>query len=163
MSELTAKRLREVLDYDPNSGLFRWIQPPRVHPRINGYVAGGCSTGYVLIKIDGKKYKAHRLAWLYVHDEWPPGDIEHINGSPLDNRIANLRVATNPQNQANRARDRGKDLPKGVRHIASGKFAARIRINGESKYLGTFLTPEEAESAYLCAAKTYYGDFARAS
>ena len=162
MSGLTQERLKEILEYDEKTGLFRWIQPPENHPRLKGYVAGGCATGYVLIKIDGKKRKAHRLAWLYVNGEWPPGDIDHINGCPMDNRMTNLRVATNPQNQANKRTVRGRELPKGVRKLPSGKYQARVSVNGEIKSLGSFKSIDEASAAYLCAARSYYGEFARA-
>ena len=163
MSELTQSRLQEVLRYEPESGLFFWVAPTKYHPRLRDYVAGGISTGYVMIKVDGRKYKAHRLAWLYTHGEWPAGDLDHANGSPLDNRIANLRPATNPQNQANRSRTRGKATPKGVKALPSGRFQARIRVNHELIHLGTFATAEQAQQAYLAAARTHYGQFARAS
>jgi len=126
-------------------------------------VAGGISTGYVLIKVDGKKYKAHRLAWLHTHGEWPGGDIDHANGCPLDNRMSNLRIATNPQNQANRLRDHDKTTPKGVRATRSGRFVARITVNNQSIYLGIFDSAEEAQAAYLKASKEHYGEFARAA
>ncbi|WP_372356945.1 HNH endonuclease signature motif containing protein [Xanthomonas sp. NCPPB 3443] len=130
---------------------------------MKAYIAGGITTGYVLIKIDGRKYKAHRLAWLYVHGEWPAGDLDHINGCPLDNRISNLRIATNPQNQANRRRDRGKETPKGVRVLPSGRYQARISVNKQLHHLGTFDTAEQAQQAYADAARHYYQDFARAA
>lgn len=163
MNSLTQDRLRTILRYDPETGLFHWLSPPKGHPRLIGYVAGGITTGYVLIKIDGRKYKAHRLAWLYVHGAWPPGDLDHANGSPLDNRLSNLRIATNPENQANRFRDRGKALPKGVRKLASGRFQARISIKKRQCHLGSFDTADEAQAAYMAAAKNHYGKFARAA
>lgn len=163
MKNLTAERLREALRYEPDTGLFVWANPPGEHARLAGYVAGGITTGYVTIKVDGCKYKAHRLAWLYVHGEWPPGDVDHRNGCPLDNRIENLRIATNPQNQANRRRDTGKETPKGVKLIQSGRFQARITINKKLIALGVFDTAEQAQDAYLSAAKSHYGEFARAA
>lgn len=163
MSELTCQRLKEVLTYDEVSGLFAWANPPKYHPGLKAYIAGGITTGYVLIKIDGRKYKAHRLAWLYVHGKWPAGDLDHINGCPLDNRISNLRIATNPQNQANRRRDRGKETPKGVRVLPSGRYQARISVNKQLHHLGTFDTAEQAQQAYADAARHYYQDFARAA
>jgi hypothetical protein len=163
VSELTQARLQELVTYDADTGLFEWSHPPKNHPSLKAYIAGGISTGYVLIKIDGRKYKAHRLAWLYVHGEWPSMDVDHINGCPLDNRIQNLRLATNPQNQANRRRDRGKDTPKGVKRLPSGRFQARISINKQLMHLGTFDTAELAQAAYLSAARNHYGEFARAA
>jgi len=163
MIELSFQRLRELLTYDSISGLFKWVKPTKYHPRLKNGIAGGISTGYVLIKIDGRKYRAHRLAWLYVHREWPAGGLDHINGCPLDNRISNLRIATNPQNQANRRRDRGKDTPKGVRRLPGGRFAARISVDKKLHHIGVFDTAEDAQSAYMDAAKKHYGNFARAS
>lgn len=163
MTELTVSRLKELLSYDPESGLFQWVHPPKNHPGLKAYIAGGIGTGYVMIKIDGRKYKAHRLAWLYVHGAWPDGDLDHANGCPLDNRIANLRVATNPQNQANRRLQRGKDTPKGVRRLPSGRFQARISVNKRLHHLGSFDTAEAAQAAYVAAATTHYGTFARAA
>lgn len=163
MKPLTIDRLMDVLNYDSESGLFTWKNPPSEHPRLRDYTAGGITTGYVMIKIDGQKYKAHRLAWLYVHGEWPSRDIDHINGCPLDNRIVNLRLASNPQNQANRKRDREKVTPKGVKALPSGRFQSRITIDKRLITLGTFDTPEAAHSAYMDAATTHYGSFARSS
>lgn len=160
-SQLTLERLKEVLRYEPEKGVFFWVRAPKNHPRLQEYLAGGIASGYVMIKIDGQKYKAHRLAWLYVHGEWPHGDLDHINGCPLDNRLDNLRIATNPQNQANRVRDSGKKTPKGVRLLPSGKFQARITVTHKQILLGTFDTPDAAQAAYFQAAQHHYGNFAR--
>jgi hypothetical protein len=161
--ELTAARVRELLHYFPESGVFTWRQPPGNHLRLRQYTAGGITTGYVVIKIDGRKYKAHRLAWLYTHGDWPSGDLDHINGCPLDNRLCNLRIATNAQNQANSRRDDGKATPKGVKALPGGRFQARITFQGHLRTLGTFDSPESAERAYIAAAREHYGSFARAS
>ena len=161
MRTLTVERLKEVLQYDPEKGLFFWKLAPKNHQRLQEYAAGGIATGYVMIKIDGHKYKAHRLAWLYMNGVWPSGDIDHINGCPLDNRMANLRIATNPQNQANRLRDRGKDTPKGVRKLPSGRFQARITVTNRQILLGTFESSDEAQEAYFQASNQHYGEFAR--
>ena len=152
MRTLTVERLKEVLQYDPEKGLFFWKLAPKNHQRLQEYVAGGITTGYVVIKIDGCKYKAHRLAWLYMNSVWPGGDLDHINGCPLDNRMANLRIATNPQNQANRLRDRGKDTPKGVR---------KLPVTNRQILLGTFESSDEAQEAYFQASNQHYGEFAR--
>lgn len=156
-------RLKQVLKYCPESGVFTWIEAPKVHPKLQGKIAGGTATGYVVIRIDNKKYRAHRLAWLYFYGEEPSGDIDHKNGNTFDNSIENLRIATNPQNQANRTRNHGRLLPKGVRKISSGMFNARIGFEKKQIYLGVFSNVHDAEMAYLSAAKKYYGEFARAS
>ena len=87
---LTAERLRELLNYDPLTGVFSWRVNGRGRSGV-GTVAGG--SNHKRIAIDKKEYFVHRLAWLYVHGCWPTEDIDHINGDPSDNRIANLREA----------------------------------------------------------------------
>src|SRR4029450_2313606 len=104
MTELTAERLRELLDYDPETGDFTW----KVNRRCvrSGSVAGNvnCVDGYCYIGVDARRYHAHRLAWLYIKGAWPNDQIDHINGNKADNRFANLRQATHSQNQANGGR-----------------------------------------------------------
>lgn len=98
---LTAERLRELLTYDPETGEFRWRYTRGCRAR--GQIAGTVTClGYLTIAIDGRKYKAHRLAWLHVHGEWPYPEIDHINRIKLDNRLVNLRRATRAENNANR-------------------------------------------------------------
>lgn len=97
---LTAERVREILDYDPLTGVFRWAI--RTSPAAAaGDVAGSLYAGYRRIRIAGRAYLAHRLAWLHVHGEWPAGEVDHRNGNPGDNRIGNLRVVTPQENKHN--------------------------------------------------------------
>ena len=89
---ITQEELKELLDYNPETGLFTW----NVYNNIkNKTTAGTFNDGYIQIKIKQKIYQAHRLAWLYVYGEWPKGQIDHINGIRDDNRIENLRDVTN--------------------------------------------------------------------
>lgn len=109
----------------------------------------------------GKSYKAHRLAWLYMHGELPDKSIDHINGLKTDNRIANLRLATNAQQKQNRPRNLNNSSGyKGVAR-AETKWRARINANGRHYYLGRFDTPEDAHNAYVAAAHRLHGEFAR--
>lgn len=151
--------LKSILNYNPESGVFRWINPSKYHPRLKGKVAGCASTGYLVIKIK-KNYKAHKLAWLYIYGEWPSFELDHKDGNPLNNKIANLRKCTNSQNQANKKRKSGKVLPKGVR-ATRNRFTARISHNKQLITIGTFNTVEEATSAYFEKAREFYGTFAR--
>lgn len=147
---ITAQRLRELLHYDPETGLFTW-RVWRSRTATAGSIAGSADEdGYILICINRRKYRAHRLAWLYVHGEWPEHEIDHENVVPSDNRWLNLRPATQAQNQQNRlkAQSNNKCGLMGVsRH--GNRYRSRISIDFDTKYLGSFPTPEEANSAYL--------------
>ena len=153
---LTVERLRVVLDYDPNTGLFWW--KARGKGRNFDNPAGWHrERGYRCIEIDWEQYRAHRLAWLFVHGEWPPDQIDHINGVKDDNRIANLRAANNSQNQINTP-GRSASGCRGV--CKSGqKWSAAISVIGKMKWLGTFDTKEEAAAAYGAAAENLHGEF----
>ena len=160
---LTQAYLKSRLHYDRATGIFTWIVPPKEHPGLSGQEAGGKSTGYVLIKIDGVKYKGHRLAWLYETGELPPPRIDHEDTDTLNNAFYNLRPATPAQNCANSRKWAKKDLPKGVRVLPSGRFQARIRFDKKLLSLGVFDTPEEAHAAYFVEAQRLCGEFARAA
>src|SRR5579862_7745832 len=98
---ITPERLKEVLDYDPATGEFRW--KTRLGGKaVAGRVAGYLDRGYISIRIDRRIYMAHRLAWLWVYGVWPEGWLDHINRKKNDNRIDNLRLAEPWQNQANK-------------------------------------------------------------
>jgi hypothetical protein len=160
---LTAEALRELLAYDPETGEFVWLKSPR-NSVPKGAVAGSLNgRGYTCITALGKVYRAHRLAWLHVYGSWPADDIDHINGEPTDNRIANLREATRSQNQANsRIRKDNSSGSKGVIwERRRQKWEAQIRVNGKRRHLGYFTCKEEAARAYAAAAKQAFGEFAR--
>lgn len=92
-NHLTAERLRELLDYDPETGYFRWRRDVGARAW-KGQLAGTMARdGYEYIGIDRRRYPAHRLAWLYVHGEWPRGLLRHLNWLRSDNRLENLREA----------------------------------------------------------------------
>jgi len=162
---ITAQRLRELLNYDPETGIFTWhILPTRGNARLNPEQAGGKDRkGHIRICINQKYYAAHRLAWLYIHDEWPSKDIDHHNGIPSDNRIVNLREATSQENRFNeKLRSSNTSGYKGVlRHPQTGRWRASIWINYKRIHLGYFATAEEAAAAYNEAAAGYHGEFYR--
>jgi hypothetical protein len=155
---MTPERLRELLEYDALTGVFRWRIQRQKH--VAGSVAGTNREGYVVIRTGGKNYYAHRLAWLYVYGTWPEMRLDHMNGDPGDNRIANLRLATHAQNMANARKRRDQKHQKGVSARPSGRFEARISLNGRMKSLGYFDTPEGAHAAYVVAAHERSGEFA---
>lgn len=136
---ITQNRLRELLQYAPETGEFMW----RVsHPRAKvGAIAGATDHyGYVVIRLDGHLYKAHRLAWLYVHGVWPSKNIDHINRVKNDNRVENLRLADQSINMHNvDVRVNSKSGVAGVTWRADRKkWNARIKVGYKNFNLGLF-------------------------
>lgn len=157
---IDAEILRTLLHYDPDTGVFTW-RVSRYGGARAGNIAGSLrKTGYRGIKVCGKLYYEHRLAWLYVYGEWPSNFIDHINCIEDDNRIANLRLANNWQNKAN-SRKHKAGLPKGVKKCHY-RYLARIRVDKTEKYLGVYDTPEQAHAAYCEAAQKEFGAYYRA-
>lgn len=149
MPELTQDRLKELLHYDPDTGVFKWIGKT-FHTMKMRDVAGNKSTlGYIVIRINGKAHKAHRLAWLYIHGKWPDRHIDHINRNKTDNRIKNLRLASGSENCRNRMLlARNKSGCTGVFwNKRFGLWCAKIQICGKIITLGSFLNKEDAIQA----------------
>lgn len=154
---LTQEYLKSRLRYDPETGHFTWISELA---RWSGKRAGSSdSAGYIAIEIDGRGYKAHRLAWLYVHGRMPADQLDHINRDKADNRIENLRECTHAENCMNRVRKRPCGLPSGV-HRSGKRFQALIRVNGVLRSLGCYDTPDEASDVYQKARIEEFGEFA---
>jgi len=162
MPKLTQSKLREVLSYDPETGVFLWLVAPNRRFRVGTRAGGIYRVGYRYINLFRRAYLEHRLVWLYVHGEWPVSDIDHINRDPLDNRLANLRVATRSENNANTGLRRNNTSGfKGVSfHKKAGRWQARMTVNGRGRSLGLYATPEAAHAAYAAAAQTVHGEFA---
>ncbi len=157
-STLTAEWLREHMAYVPETGTFMWkVRGPG---RTVGKVLGSTMwDGYLTIKVNNVLYYAHRLAWFYVHGEWPDGQVDHIDGTPANNAISNLRIATPSQNAARRPSTRKHAPSRGVFPQGPG-FVARVHRAGKRHYLGYFSTAEAARQAYETAATKIYGEFA---
>ena len=152
-----------VVAYDPETGWFtrkRSKQCPWSVGKRTGSVA---RKGYRLLHINGSYYMEHRIAWLVVHGEIPAGmTVDHINGIKGDNRIENLRLATDCQNSYYRPKKSNNVSGyKGVYQRESGKYRAVITVNRKRTSLGTFNTKEEAYAAYCDAARRLHGEFAR--
>lgn len=155
------KTLREVLSYDQSTGVFTW-KKHRCSTLVGKQCGNTHHTGYIRISIKKKSYLAHRLAWIYMHGELS-GEIDHVNGIKNDNRIGNLRIASRSQNLANKKlRKDNKAGLKGVflvDKIKKNRWRASICVGGKNKYLGSFVTPEEAHETYCAAASKAFGDF----
>jgi hypothetical protein len=155
---LTHERLTSFLAYDPETGVFTRLVDHRGHKV--GSVAGHNSYKRLNVRVDGQSYSAHRLAWFYVYGVWPTKFIDHINGDTSDNRIANLREASNQENMRNlKLRVTNKTGAKGV-CVTGKRFSAFIKANYKSIGLGTFDTIDEAAHAYNKAAIALHGEFA---
>lgn len=162
---LTAGRLREVLDYNSATGVFTW----RVRLSNRGLVGSPAGelklSGYILIGIDGQRYRAHRLAVLHVTGEWPQKQVDHRDTIRSHNWWSNLRQATNGQNAQNGRMHR--DNTSGFKGVTYDrrvkKWEARIFVTGRRIFLGVFDAPQKAHAAYAEAAEKYFGEFARAA
>jgi hypothetical protein len=165
---ISAEYAREILDYNPETGEFRW----KVRDNVQGYwnykyagkLAGTMQNkGYVQISINYKCFLAHRLAWLITHGEWPPDQIDHRDGDRTNNRINNLRLATNQENIRNsKTKVNNTSGVSGVCfHNRRKKWRARIRANGKRINLGLFGLFEDAVIARKQAEIFYFGEFRR--
>lgn len=157
---LTAERAREVFEYNPETGSLAWRK--QVGSRRSGSVAGNIQTkGYLRLCVDGRYYLLHRVAWLITHGEWPQDQIDHINGDRLDNRIANLRLATASQNCGNTGTSKNNTSGfKGVSWSARARrWVSSIRVAGRRHWLGYFPSREAAAEAYAAADVRLRGAF----
>jgi hypothetical protein len=141
LDDLTAEHVRAILDYNPDTGVFRWRWRDdwrkNENARWAGKVAGNINRrGYVRIGINGRSYLAHRLAWFFIYGEWPQKDLDHIDGDPGNNHIANLRLATRQENTRNRQKN--KNNTAGVPGVSwckrTGKFLVQIKVDGKRAY-----------------------------
>ncbi len=158
-SAMTAEKARELVEYDPETGKFYWRN--RVSKMRCGSEAGYANPrGYRQISFQGKRYLAHRLAWLISYGRWPREQIDHINGNPSDNRLCNLREASQTQNNCNKRR---RDNSSGFKGVSFSKrrrlWVAVITVNKKAMYLGAKTTPEEAYQLYVAAALRFQGRF----
>ena len=157
---LTAERLREVLSYDPLTGVFLWKVSTGRRVRVGGVAGYLDEDGYLRIRIDGTAYRAHRLAWLYAHGHWPADQLDHRNRVRSENWIDNLREATNAQNHQNLSLSvRNRSGHIGVAwHKSAGKWRARLRVRGKVINAGSFERIEDAVAA-RAKAKAEYHEF----
>ncbi len=156
LDDLDQATLKSILVYHPESGLFTRAKGSR-----KGQLAstGANNKGYVSIRVHSRKYRAHRLAWLYMTGRWPTHTIDHINRVRNDNRWINLREATFSQQAANTPKRSTSTSPyKGVKK-KSGRWWAFVYHSGTRQKFGPYETPEEARSRYIEAATKIHGEY----
>ncbi|TIV83829.1 MAG: HNH endonuclease [Mesorhizobium sp.] len=179
MEVLTADRVRAVLDYNPETGIFMWANRPLSDfantqaygafvSRCLGREAGSPTmNGYRRITVDRVKYLAHRLAWLHFYGTWPSQQIDHVNGDGCDNRIANLRDVSNAENHRNlRLMKTNRSGVAGVRFDARyDNWAATIWEDAKIIHLGSFKSKDDAVAARKAAERKlgYHPNHGRAA
>jgi len=161
MVKATQDYSKTIVNYDPLTGNFYWkVIKPGVSA---GTLAGSIDKdGYRVIRIDRKLYRAHHIAWLIVHGQWPYHELDHINRIRSDNRISNLRLATRAQN--------GRNLSlscvntSGILGVTfdkeRNKWSAQIKVNGKNINLGRFINLADAAACREAAEQKYFGEFA---
>lgn len=158
---ITQERLKQVLHYDPGTGIFTWKVPSGRRVKA-GQVAGSPTyKGYVRIMVDNCSKRAHNLAWLYVYGEWPKDQLDHINRVKTDNRIANLRESSPLLNQRNLSK--ACNNTSGVTGVTwsrkESKWVAQIVDNHKATRLGAFEDFNEAVSARKAAELRLWGSY----
>ncbi|QDP67434.1 MAG: hypothetical protein Tp138OMZ00d2C19078221_6 [Prokaryotic dsDNA virus sp.] len=151
--------IRKSLSYCPETGIFKWKSVNKNHNEKHGKVAGTKKGRYVSITLAGKRHRAHRLAWLITFGYWPIL-VDHINGDGRDNRIENLRNTTSSVNAQNhtRVKSKKKDLPVGVKLLASGNYQARATAGGKCYALGSYKTKQEAHDVYVRFTERFHNN-----
>ena len=155
---LSQDELNSILEYEPLTGILTWKD--NRSNMIKGSIAGSLNcSGYKTITINSKTFRVQRIIWIMMFGHIPNGFfIDHINGNKLDNRLENLRLATNSQNQQNRPAPKNNSSGyRGVTwHKQMNKWMARICYKKKRKLIGFFDSPEEAYQAYKKEAKEIF-------
>ena len=160
-------KLKQYIDYNPDTGILTWKASQ--HQLSNRLKVGGeCgsnvdSRGYKRVCFMGKQYRAHRVAWALHYGQEPVDQIDHINGNRIDNRICNLRLATNTENSRNSGL--AKNNTSGVTgitwHKQCNKWVAQITVNRKNHNLGLYVDKDEAIKVRKEAEKIHFGQFIR--
>jgi hypothetical protein len=158
--KITATELRALVHYDLDTGIFTWRKDGNIASRTR---TDGRYAGYVRAFIKSYPYQAARLAWLYVHGEWPNGEVDHANRVRADNRFSNLRLSDRAQNGKNRKIH--KNNTSGVRGVCFDKrrqkWKAQIWVKGRRNIvLGLFSSIHDASVARVTAERKLFGEFA---
>ena len=146
------EELRDHFCYEPETGLM-FSRTNRRNCKPGDVVGTRDRQGYIVTSLYKRMMRIHRMAWAMTYGRWPVALIDHINGNKSDNRISNLRESTNSENKQNigkSAANRSGFLGVSF-HKKTGKWAANIKLGGQSKYLGVFQSPADASAAYQAA------------
>lgn len=162
---LTQERLKELLHYDPETGIFTWLKAYHSH-RV-GKIAGcpyghdRVSTDYLRITVDKKAYSSHKLAWMYVYGHFPDSWLDHIDGDGYNNAIDNLRLATPSENSHNQFLNKSnKSGVKGIHWSKSrNRWMTNIKVKGKIYRAGSFKSLEEATEAVRKKREELHGEF----
>jgi hypothetical protein len=157
--KLTQEYLQSILHYDKDTGIFTWKKINKNSNRKLENIAGSFhNKGYRHIRLLGKLYLEHRLAWFYQYGYFPK-EIDHIDGNKLNNCIFNLREVTRSQNMMNTSPKR-KNSSTGIKGVSwypkYNKWVVRIQVNGKRKCLGYFEDLEFAELVATEAREKYH-------
>ena len=155
---ITHQELIDALDYDPVTGVFYWKKC-----RYKNLV--GCQAGdtgkYVRVKLNGKRYAAHVLAWFYIKGTWPKKLVDHKDNNPKNNAFSNLREADHSENSCNRIIAPNKSGVRGVFPKRNGRWLGQIRKNGKIVWRKSFLLLSDAEEAIKQAREELHGEYAK--
>lgn len=154
---LTQEKLRRIVLYNRETGLFTWVELPPHLARYIGTVAGtNRGDGYIRMHIEGRRYFVHRLAWLYEYGYYPKM-IDHIDQNPSNNRIKNLRDASYIENMRNRKKsiNNTSGLTGVVYNKRDNNWVAQMNIGDKHIYLGAFKTKELASERRKLANKLH--------
>lgn len=151
---LTAERLRELVNYDPSTGIFTRRIVVGKTGKVGDVIGHIRPNGRLEVSVEGVIYLAHRVAWLYMTGSWPEEEIDHIDGDPLNNRFDNLRDISRVGNAQNQRWARSGSISGilGV-HKRYHKWRAVIVVDGQSVFIGSFPSKELAQQAYINAKR----------
>ena len=169
LMQISSGMLKALLHYDPDSGIFIWLVDRGKGSKARIGMEAGRTRNYkgrpyITIYLYGRHHFAHRLAYLYMTDTWPPTSLDHKDNDGTNNKWTNIRLADLSQNGANAKRySTNTSGRKGVTwHKQIGRWQAQIKKDGRTFYLGLFDCLDAAHGAYLAKAKELFGEFARA-